>query len=123
MNINEENKDLIENRIPFGLLDKETKERMKAWEHNWESWDAYKWSGGNWITIYRDNNSFFPGDVYRAKPAPVRKECFIYKKLNDGGIGVFPLNKTPLQGGKALWKITYDEDGGNPTLEVLDGNK
>ena len=76
MNINEENKDLIENKIPWGLLDEETKERMKAWEHDWEFWDwnGANWDGGKWITIHRDNNSFVLRGVYRAKPAPARKE-------------------------------------------------
>ena len=131
MNINEENKDLIENKIPWGLLDKETKERMKAWEHGWEIWGhnhkvgplrAYYWQEDE-SKMEKSKIAGFAIDApYRAKPAPARNECFIYK-FDDGGIGVSPLNKTPLKGGKALWKITSDEDGGNPTFEVLDGNK
>ena len=38
--INEENKDLIENTTPFGLLDEETQERMMAWPHGWQEWEA-----------------------------------------------------------------------------------
>lgn len=34
--INEENKDLIENRIPFGLLEPDVQERLKVWETSYD---------------------------------------------------------------------------------------
>ncbi len=69
-NINEENKDLIENRIPFGLLDEETQERMKAWEHG-----TVFWAHNDGVFHDRpQDNYFWDTAVYRAKPAPERRE-------------------------------------------------
>ena len=49
--INEENKDLIENKIPFGLLDHETRERMMAWKHGWQVWQPEGWIHWSDVTV------------------------------------------------------------------------
>ena len=74
MNINEENKDLIENRIPWGLLDEETQERMLGWKYGWSRCFQYETPSG-WITT---NLGYGTRDceVYRAKPAPTVNKSY-----------------------------------------------
>jgi len=120
--INEENKDLIWNRIPWGLLDKKTQERMAAWEHGWCRFDYYC---PHWASAPSAKSDGFCIElVYRAIPAPVRRECFV---------NVYPTHTFPHLNRKSAfcnmnsvellsrWKITYDEDGSNPTIEVIKG--
>ena len=120
MNINEENRDLIENRIPFGLLDKETQERMRAWEHGRKYWII-----GNcrWYDCTDDNYNLFRSLVYRAKPAPEREESFV--NVYSNGIIFCHDFRNQNFGNRILnrWKITYDEDGSNPTIEVIEVNE
>jgi hypothetical protein len=55
--------DLTTITAPFGLLDEDTKERLKAWPHGWESFLGSDWCrkcDGEWGRYY----------TYRAKPAP-----------------------------------------------------
>ena len=122
MNINEENRDLIENRIPFGLLDKETQERMRAWEHGRKHWIIGDCS---WYDC-TDNNNLYRSLVYRAKPAPERREHFVnvYETYTSSHATLECARK--YYGIETLlnrWKITYDEDGSNPIIEVIEVNK
>lgn len=67
--INEENKDLIKNTTPFGLLDEETQERMMAWEHGWKVWNGIIADG--WFDVASSSQfAANSGYVFRAKPAP-----------------------------------------------------
>lgn len=118
--INEKNKDLIENRIPFGLLDAETKDRMSNWRYGYEVWQGAKGSD-IWCDFYQ---YWPPGhkEVFRAKPAPLRRECFVnvypdnayvYEDLTvamEASCSVDLLSR---------WKITSGEDGSNPAIEVI----
>lgn len=56
--------DLTKIEKPFGLLDKETQERLKNWKHGWE---GYCGSEG-WRVCPMPYWTL--GSVYRAKPAP-----------------------------------------------------
>jgi hypothetical protein len=120
MSINEENKDLIENRIPWGLLDKETQERMLGWKYGWSRCFQYETPSG-WIIT---NLRFVTRDceVYRAKPAPERRECFV--NAYPQGVAQIDANWTGLSYEKlARFKIAFDEDGSNPTIEVVKENE
>jgi hypothetical protein len=74
---NEENKDLIENTTPFGLLDEETQKRMKAWPHGLEVWVAgrkdHEAVPGGWASVFEHNDYSHFGDnvncVFRAMDA------------------------------------------------------
>jgi hypothetical protein len=55
--------DLTAITCPFGMLDDDTQERLKAWPHGWESFSGNIWD--------RVDTPFWRGDyAYRAKPAP-----------------------------------------------------
>ena len=116
----QDNKDLTENRIPFGLLEPDVQERMKAWAHGWE-W----WSGCNWSN--REKPAWADESVYRAKPAPVTPERVTrWANVYSGWFyGSFD-SRDDCDGGRAndriaLWRITYDKETGlNPVIEVED---
>ena len=115
----QDNKDLLENRIPFGLLDPDVQERMKAWEHGWE-W----WSGGRaWSN--RAKPAWGSESVYRAKPAPVEPERVtwwvnVYPSWVSGSsISRAYSDSAAASNRIALWRITYDKVTGlNPVIEV-----
>jgi hypothetical protein len=69
--INEENKDLIENKTPLGLLDKEARKRMIFWPHGWQIWSSKFDAWADINMIYFDNFE----KVLRAKPAPSPRQA------------------------------------------------
>ena len=109
--INEENKDLIENTTPFGLLDEETQERMLAWPHGWQEWKHD--SMGSWWTdvLHRLMDVSNDGLVYRAKPAPEPVEV-----LHEVSITV----ESPLLDKEMHFKLTFDKKLENPTIEAIE---
>ena len=116
--INEENKDLIENKTPFGLLDEETQERMCAWPHGWQEWSRHS-SGlalvgrsrsrryrfndlcNLWICVPRKART-------RARPEPV-------EVLHEVSITV----ESPLLDKEMHFKLTFDAKLENPTIEEI----
>lgn len=77
MNINEENKDLIENRIPWGLLDEETRNRILDWTNGVEFWAYDEFSRKcRWGLLDVNSPEFFDDHVYRAKPAPTVNKSY-----------------------------------------------
>jgi len=58
--------DLTAITCPFGMLDDDTQERLKAWPHGWEAYGECGW-------VYADAQ-WRVHVLYRAKPAPVVKE-------------------------------------------------
>jgi len=128
-NINEENKDLIENLVPWGLLDEETQSRLLGWKHGWEVWCKHaKHNGDNnwkWLTTNIGCGHFEKAiyyKVYRAKPARewfvnlYPKGAYVYEHLPAAKAGSFGVDIL------SRWKITSDEYGSNPTIEVIDKN-
>ena len=121
----QDNKDLTENRIPFGLLEPDVQERMKAWGHGHERWSLGVWVDASerlpleYITHFRD------GVVYRAKPAPVEPERVtrwvnVYPNwVSDSTVSHAYSDSAAASNRIALWRITYDKDTGlNPVIEV-----
>ena len=119
-NINEENEDLIKNRIPWQLLDEETKRRMKNWRYGYEVWQGVAGSD-----IWSDYAQYWPPhhyDVFRAKPAQERREYFV--NVYPQGVTQRDANWTGLSHEKlAIFKIAFDADGSNPTIEVVEENE
>jgi hypothetical protein len=120
--INEENKDLIKNKIPFGLLDEETQARMKAWKHGFEVWNAHEAVAGGWASVWdsvfeRDGYSHFDNNVnavFRAKPAP-EPEPEPGEVLHEVSITV----ESALLAKEMHFKLSFDADLKNPTIEEI----
>jgi hypothetical protein len=113
--INEENKDLIENTTPFGLLDEETQERMRAWPHGWEEWTKSaddpvwrKWTEVAFSLQFAANSGY----VFRAKPAPEPEPVEV---LHEVSITV----ESPLLPKEMHYKLSFDENLENPTIEEI----
>ena len=112
--INEENKDLIENKTPFGLLDEETQERMLAWPHGWQVWSRNLPFADSWTEVASSSQiSALSGDVYRATPAP---EPDPVEVLHEVSITV----ESPLLDKEMHFKLTFDKKLENPTIEAIE---
>jgi hypothetical protein len=120
--INEENKDLIENTTPFGLLDEETQKRMKHWPHGLEVWIAgrkdHEAVAGGWASVFEfndyshfDDNSSY---AFRAKPAP-EPEPEPTEVLHEVSITV----ESALLDKEMHFKLSFDADLKNPTIEEI----
>ena len=114
--INEENKDLIENKTPFGLLDEETQERMCAWPHGWQEWSRHS-SGLGWSDVPEVEGIALMtyatyGFAYRAKPAPEPEPVEV---LHEVSITV----ESPLLAKEMHFKLTFDAKLENPTIEEI----
>ena len=61
-------------------------------------------------------------DVFKAKPAQERKECFV--NAYPQGVAQIDANWTGLSHEKlAIFKIAFDADGSNPTIEAIEANE
>lgn len=119
----QDNTDLTENCIPFGLLKASVKKRMASWEHGYELWQ-----GGEWINCL-GRPPFNYDYTYRAKPAPVEPErVTVWVNVYEEHIGSVKDSRKDadawgLDDRIALWRITYDKETGlNPVIEVEDAN-
>ena len=112
--INEENKDLIENTTPFGLLDDETQERMQAWPYGWQVWHGTD-PEPDGCTGWLPQSIFDPmdGDVYRAKPAPEPEPVEV---LHEVSITV----ESPLLAKEMHFKLSFDKKLENPTIKAIE---
>ena len=113
--INEENKDLIENTTPFGLLDKETQERMSAWPHGWQAWKGTSFGWTN-VAGSTSNNLIIFGNyelAYRAKPAPDPEPVEVRHEVS---ITV----ESPLLPKEMHYKLSFDKKLENPTIEAIE---
>ena len=112
--INEENKDLIENTTPFGLLEHETRHRLMAWKHGWQEWEddgmGRRWSD----VLHRLTDVVNDGLTYRAKPAP-EPEPEPVEVLHEVSITV----ESPLLAKEMHFKLTFDAKLENPTIEEI----
>ena len=112
--INEENKDLIENKTPFGLLDDETQERMRDWKHGWQVWNKNENLAGGWTDVaFRSQLHTNSGYVFRAKPAPEPEPVEVRHEVS---ITV----ESPLLDKEMHFKLTFDKKLENPTIEAIE---
>ena len=114
MTDNEENRDLIENKTPFGLLDAATQERMSAWPHGWQVW---KGRGSGWSDVTdlagMDLMAYANrGLAYRAKPAPDPEPVEVRHEVS---ITV----ESPLLPKEMHYRLSFDEKLENPTIEEI----
>lgn len=58
------NVDLTKLQVPFGLLDKETQDALRAWEHGLQRFFGYEWVDCGFGVPHLDA-------TYRARPAPL----------------------------------------------------
>ena len=106
--------DLTQITCPFGMLDNDTKERLKACE-DVESFEGYGWYD-------KPYPSFFPYGVYRAKPKPKRVVTWLQW---DDTWGVFEAEtlgeakKVQRTHGGYIYRTERDEDGSNSTIELV----
>jgi len=117
IDINEENKDLIENTTPFALLDEETQERMRAWPHGFEVWNNNEDVTGGWSHVSNNNYSHFDNNsayVFRAKPAP-EPEPEPSEVVHEVSITV----ESELLDTEMHFKLSFDADLKNPTIEAI----
>ncbi len=117
-----DNKDLTENRIPFGLLEPDVKERMQNWPHGLEVW--------NWNKGWSHNEMIWGLDyvVYRAIPAPVERvtrwgnvhlNAFGNVLIYDYDSREVADDNTNTNRRIAVLRVTYDKHTGeNPVIEV-----
>lgn len=114
--INEENLDLIENKIPFGLLDHETQKRMKAWKYGWQVWNKNENFADGWTDVAFSSqlhtNSCY---VFRAEPAP-EPEPEPSEVVHEVSITV----ESELLDTEMHFKLSFDADLKNPTIEAIE---
>jgi len=114
--INEENKDLIENTTPFGLLEHETRHRLMAWKHGWKVWNQNENFADGWTEVASSSQlAANSGYVFRAKPAP-EPEPEPVEVLHEVSITV----ESPLLAKEMHFKLTFDADLQNPTIEAIE---
>ena len=114
--INEENKDLIENTTPFGLLNHETQERMRAWPHGWKVWNQSENFADGWTDVaFSSQFAANSGYVFRARPAP-EPEPEPTEVLHEVSITV----ESPLLAKEMHFKLSFDADLKNPTIEAIE---
>ena len=105
--INEENKDLIDNMIPLGLLDMATRNRMMSWPHGWQVWNG---PGSGWVDVI---NTASYGLAHRAKPAPDPEPVEVRHEVS---ITV----ESPLLPKEMYYRLSFDEKLENPTIEAIE---
>ena len=112
--INEENKDLIENKTPFGLLGDETQERMRAWPHGWQVWNQNENFADGWTEVaFSSQFAANSGYVFRAKPAPDPEPVEVRHEVS---ITV----ESPLLPKEMHYKLSFDEKLENPKIEAIE---
>jgi len=112
--INEENKDLIENTTPFGLLDGETQERMRNWKYGWKVWDQNRYFDGWADDAFSSQLDANSGYVFRARPEP-EPEPEPVEVLHEVSITV----ESPLLAKEMHFKLTFDAKLEKPTIEEI----
>jgi hypothetical protein len=111
--INEENKDLIQNTTPFGLLEHETRHRLMAWKHGWQVWNQNENFADGWAEVaFSSQFAENSGYVFRAKPAPEPEPVEV---LHEVSITV----ESPLLDKEMHFKLTFDANLQNPTIEEI----
>ena len=109
--------DLTQITCPFGMLDDDTQERLKACDKV-----QYFATIGWFDQDDRDNRPWNLSYTFRAKPKPKRVVTWL---LSDEGSWCFyPTLPRAIDGqgfyGGYIYRIERNEDGSNPTIELVE---
>lgn len=109
--------DLTQITCSFGMLDDDTQERLKEHCGNLESFD-----GDEWYDIGFAETGFQLYYTYRAKPQPKRLVTWVHVDEYNDAVCCESLNEADLclkNYGGYIYRIERDEDGSNPTIELV----
>ena len=106
--------DLTQITCPFGMLDDDTQERLKACD----SVEFYSYIGG-WSSPV--SPSFACYVTYRAKPKPKRVVTWVQWDESNALCGEdrHEADRHLKMYGGYIYRIERDEDGSNPTIELV----
>ena len=105
--------DLTKITCPFGMLDDDTQERLKACGET-EFWNDGRWNDGKCFA--------YQYLTYRAKPKPQRLVTWVQWDDQDEPLccdDLYEANECLKMYGGYIYKVERDEDGGNPTIELV----
>ena len=105
--------DLTQITCPFGMLDDDTQKRLKDCGKV-EVYDV----NGNWR--FDPKPSFILLGTYRAKPKQKRLLEWVHWHNKWGASVEESLNDALQQHGGCIYRIERDEDGSNPTIELVE---
>lgn len=107
--------DLTQITCPFGMLDDDTQERLKACDEV----ESFNGTSGKWVKPAW----WEPSATYRAKPKPKRVVTWVQWDNTWGALDAETLGeakKVQKDYGGYIYRIERDEDGSNPTIELVD---
>ena len=109
--------DLTQINCPFGMLDDDTQERLKA------CGEVEFFRSNGWYHIGANEMSFTLFYTYRAKPKPKRLVTWLQLDHDDEALCCEDRHEADhclnLYGGY-IYRIERDPDGGNPTIELVE---
>ena len=106
--------DLTQITCPFGMLDDDTKERLRAC-------NEVEIFEGCWTN--KQGLSWFYSTTYRAKPKPQRLVTWLQWDHDDEALCCEDRHEADLclmRYGGYIYKIEREEDGSNPTIELVE---
>ena len=111
--------DLTQITCPFGMLDDDTQERFEDYAI---FFDVEVFLNGIW----HEDDPYEPrnfGYTYRAKPKPKRVTTWLQWDEDDAPLccdDIHEANECLKNYGGYIYKIERDEDGSNPTIELVE---
>ena len=112
--------DLTKITCPFGMLDYDTQERF--YEYAEDCGEIEQWDGFEWMPE-KCNAVFFAYRAYRAKPKPKRLVAWVQYDEDNVGLHCESYDEAnyclETYGGH-IYRIERDEDGSNPTIELVE---
>ena len=107
--------DLTQITCPFGMLNDGMQSRLMACD------DVEVWDGQQWVN--NEASAWFCYYTYRAKPKPKRVVSWLQWDHDDEAVCCEYRNEAGLcirEYGGYIYKIERDEDGSNPTIELVE---
>ena len=107
--------DLAQITCPFGMLDDDTQERLKACDEV----ESFNGTTGTWVTPAW----WEPSATYRAKPKPQRLVMWVHLDEVNAAVcceSIYEVNFWLKSYGGYTYRIERDEDGSNPTIELVE---
>ena len=106
--------DLTKITCPFGMLNDDTQERLRACD------DVEVWDGQQWVN--NEASAWYCYYTYRAKPKPKRLVTWVHWDEDDAVCCETrkEANQCLNNYGGYIYRIERDEDGSNPTIELVE---